>query len=600
MKLFSALLFSTALSLSACTKSASSQKDISHPLGAKISTTQSHSGGMVAAANPLATQAGIDVLKAGGSAVDAAIAVQAMLGLVEPQSSGLGGGAFMVIYDPKTAKVWAYDGREAAPSTATDKLFIDPETGEPMRRFAGIASGISTGVPGAVVMLHKAHEDYGKLAWGPQMDAAIKTAEDGFAVSPRMAGITARMGRFVLKDQKAAREYFYLEDGVTTIPEGFIRDNQPYADSLRAIQKNPRALLEGPLAQTIIDVINEDPMPGGLTLADMAAYQPKKTEALCSSYRAHTVCGAQPPASGGVAVQSILRTLENFDMAALGQSADGWHVFAEASFLGYADRDKYVADPAFVPVETDRMLDADYLKSRAALISMDKAMTDVKAGNPSEFIRGKDATPDNPGTSHFTVTDKDGLVVSMTTTVEAPFGSQRMAAGFMLNNQLTDFSFLSVDKDGNPIANAPAGGKRPRSSMSPTIVFNPDGEFLFSTGSPGGNSIIAYTAKTIVGILDWGLTPQQAIELPNVIARNGQIRMEAKGIKDEKTQEIDRGSPAESFGMSQEIVTALEAKGHKVRRSKGEFSGLHIIYRNEDGTLTGGADPRREGTAVGL
>jgi len=598
MKLFSALFFSTALSLCACSKSA--VPETPHPLGVNIAKTTSQSKGMVAAANPLATQAGLDVLKAGGSAVDAAIAVQAMLGLVEPQSSGLGGGAFMVVYDPKTAKVWSYDGRETAPATVTDKLFIDPETGEPMRRFSAFASGLSTGVPGAVVMLHKAHEDYGKLPWGPQMDSAIKTAEDGFAVSPRMAGITARMAKFVLKNQAAAREYFFLEDGETPIPAGFIRDNKPYADSLRAIQANPRALLEGPLAQTIIDVINEAPNPGSLTLADMAAYQPQKTEALCSSYRAHTVCGAQPPASGGVAVQSILRTLENFDMGALGQTAEGWHVFSEASFLGYADRDKYVADPDFVPVETNKMLDADYLKSRAALISMDRAMTDVKAGNPSDFIRGQDATPDNPGTSHFTVVDSDGLVVSITTTVEAPFGSQRMAAGFMLNNQLTDFSFRSLDADGKPIANAPAGGKRPRSSMSPTIVFNPEGEFLFTTGSPGGNSIIAYTAKTIVGILDWGLTPQEAIELPNVIARNGTLRMEAKGIKDEATQEVDRGSPAEEFGMSQDIVTALEAKGHKVRRSKGEFSGVHIIYRNKDGSLTGGADPRREGTATGL
>jgi len=259
-----------------------------------------------------------------------------------------------------------------------------------------------------------------------------------------------------------------------------------------------------------------------------------------------------------------------------------------------------VGDPDFVEVETGLMLNKDYLQSRAALISMDKTMGEVKAGNPSAFLRGKDATPDNPGTSHFTVVDKDGLVVSMTTTVEAPFGSQRMAAGFMLNNQLTDFSFRAVDDAGLPIANAPAAGKRPRSSMAPSIVFNPDGEFLFSTGSPGGNSIIAYTAKTIIGILDWGLTPQEAIELPNLIARNGRVAVESKGIKDEETDEIDRGSPGEIFGLSEDIVAALESKGHKVRRSKGEFSGLHIIYRNADGSLIGGADPRREGTAVGL
>ena len=599
MKLFSALLLGTVLTLSACSKTVAPADTVVAPEFA-VGKTQSKSAGMVAAANPLATQAGVDILKAGGSAVDAAIAVQAMLGLVEPQSSGLGGGAFMVVYDPKTAKVWAYNGRETAPAAVTPDMFLDPETDKPMRRFAGIASGISTGVPGAVVMLHKAHEDYGKLDWGPQMESAIKVAEDGFAVSPRMAGITARMGRFVLKDNKEAREYFYLEDGKTTIPEGFIRDNQPYANTLRAIQKNPRALLEGPIAEDIIRVVQEEPLPGSLTLADMAAYQPQKTEALCSTYRKHIICGAQPPSSGPVAVQSILRTLENFDMSALGQSAEGWHVFAEASFLAYADRDKYVGDPDFVTVETGLMLDKDYLKSRAALISMDTNIKDVKAGNPSAFVRGKDATPDNPGTSHFTVVDKDGLVVSMTTTVEAPFGSQRMAAGFILNNQLTDFSFRAVDAQGLPIANAPAAGKRPRSSMAPSIVFNPQGEFLFSTGSPGGNSIIAYTAKTIMGILDWGLTPQEAIELPNLIARNGRVAVESKGIKDEETDEIDRGSPGETFGLPENIVAALEAKGHKVRRSKGEFSGLHIIYRNADGSLVGGADPRREGTAVGL
>ena len=555
---------------------------------------------MVAAANPLATQAGVDILKAGGSAVDAAIAVQAVLGLVEPQSSGLGGGAFMLVYDPKTAKVWDYNGRETAPAGVTPEMFLDPETGEPLRYFDGIASGRSTGVPGAVAMLNMAHMDYGKLKWGNHFETAINLAEEGFAVSPRMASITARMGRFVLKRDETARNYFYLEDGETTIPEGFIRDNKPYAETLRAISQNPRALLEGPIAEAIVAKTREEPLPGALTLDDMAAYKPLKSEALCSTYREHIICGPQPPASGGVAVQSILRTLENFNMGELGPSEQGWHKFAEASFLAYADRDKYVADPEFIDVETGLMLNRDYLKSRAALIQDDKAIKDVKAGNPAAFIRGEDATPDSPGTSHFTIVDKDGLTVSMTTTVEAPFGSQRMTNGFMLNNQLTDFSFRTVDKEGLPIANAPAPHKRPRSSMSPHIVFNPDGEFLFTTGSPGGNSIIAYTAKTIIGIIDWGLTPQDAIELPNLIARRGRVSVEAKGIINEKTKEIDRGSPAEEFGLAKDIVESLETKGHKVRRSSGEFSGLHIIYRNKDGSLLGGADPRREGVATGL
>ncbi|MGB0908470.1 MAG: gamma-glutamyltransferase [Maricaulaceae bacterium] len=566
-------ILSLAITLAACSTST--------PMPAKtIAKTPALSPGMVAAANPHAVEAGVKILRDGGSAVDAAIAVQTVLGLVEPQSSGLGGGAFMVVYDPKTAKVWTYNGREAAPADITPELFLDDED-QPLRYFDGIASGRSTGVPGVVVMLHKAHEDYGKLSWGPQMESAIKLADEGFVVSPRMADIVNRMSKYVLGRQTAAREYFFLEDGVTPIGEGFVRDNPAYADTLRAIQNNPRALLEGPIAASIIDAVREEPFPGTLSREDMANYQPKKREALCSPYREYTICGAQPPSSGGIAVNSILGTLSNFDMAAMGPSLEGWNHFIGASFLGYADRDQFVADDSFVEVPTQAMLDKDYLASRAALISPGAALLNVKAGNPKGFTRGKDATPDSPGTSHFTVVDKDGLVVSMTTTVESAFGSQRMASGFMLNNQLTDFSFRTVDTNGQPIANAPAPGKRPRSSMSPSIVFDKDGEFLFSTGSPGGSSIIAYTAKTIVGILDWGLTPQEAIELPNVIARNGKVRLE-----DGK--------------LGEEITSGLENMGYEVVRSKGEISGLHIIYRNEDGSLTGGADPRREGVATGL
>jgi len=551
---------------------------------------------MVAAANPYATEAGLEILRAGGTAIDAAIAVQATLGLVEPQSSGLGGGAFMIVYDPKTAKVWAYDGRETAPAGSDPKMFLDPETNRPLRYFDRVGSGMSTGVPGAVVMLHMAHQDYGNMDWGSQLDGSIKLAEDGFTVSPRMASLVKRLEPYILRDDPNSDAYFF-PNGEALI-EGDNRNNLEYAETLRSIAKNPRALLEGEIAEDIIAKIQTEPRPGTLTLADMAAYQPHKTEALCSPYRGHLVCGAQPPASGGVAVQATLGMLENFDMAQLGPSAQGWHVFAEASFLAYADRDKYVADPAFIAVPVAEMLDPDYLRNRASLIKLDQVNGDVKAGDPVAFARGEDATPDSPGTSHFTVVDKDGLVVSMTTTVESAFGSQRMVRGFMLNNQLTDFSSFDVDKDGVAIANAVSAGKRPRSSMSPHIVFDEDGEFLFSTGSPGGNSIIAYTAKTIVGILDWGLSPQEAIELPNVIARNGSVRLEAKNLKDAETDELDRGAGAVEFGMEEEIVSAIETMGHKVRRSKGEISGLHIIYRQEDGTLIGGADPRREGVAA--
>jgi gamma-glutamyltranspeptidase/glutathione hydrolase len=532
---------------------------------------------MVAAANPLAVEAGLKILKDGGSAVDAAIAVQTVLGLVEPQSSGIGGGAFMIVYDNKTGEVWFYDGREAAPSGITPELFYGDD-GEPLRYFEGIASGRSTGVPSVMVMLAKVHGDYGSLAWGPQMDPAIKLADDGFAISPRMAGLMERAAKYALSRQETAREYFFDADG-NTHPAGFIRDNKPYAASLRALQKDPRALLKSPIADDIIAAVQEEPRPGVLTKEDMAKYEARKRPALCSAYRTYTICGPQPPSSGGIAVQSILGTLENFDMAALGPTEQGWHVFAEASFLSYTDRDRYVADDQFVEVPVSEMLSKDYLAARANLIQSGSAMTNVTAGNPAGFVRGQDATPDSPGTSHFTIVDKDGLVVSMTTTVESVFGSQRMAAGFMLNNQLTDFSFRTHDADGNPIANAPAPNKRPRSSMSPTIVFDDNGEFLFSTGSPGGSSIIAYTAKTIVGILDWGMSPQEAIDLPNITARRGSIRVEEKRI-----------DPA--------ISLALEGLGHKVVRSKGENSGLHIIYRNPDGSLIGGADPRREGVAL--
>jgi gamma-glutamyltranspeptidase/glutathione hydrolase len=569
-------------------------------VNAKIKPTPSKSKGMVAAANPLASRAGVEILEAGGSAIDAAIAIQAMLGLVEPQSSGLGGGAFMVVYDPKTAKVWSYNGREKAPSAASPDMFLDPQTKQPIPYRNGIASGVSTGVPGVITMLQKAHQDYGLLDWGVQFEPAIKTAENGFKVSPRMANITARMGGFALNKDKNAKDYFFLDDGNKTIPVGFLRDNPQYANTLRALQKNPRALLEGPIAQEILRVTHRPPFPGSLTLDDMKNYQAKKTEALCSTYRSNIICGAQPPSSGPVAVQSILGVLENFDMKKLGMTSEGWHIFSEASFLAYADRDKYIGDPDFITVDADSLIDKEYLRSRADLIRNDIAMKNVTAGNPNALVRGKDSTPDNPSTSHFTVVDKDGLVVSMTTTVEAAFGSQRMAAGFILNNQLTDFSFQPRDSDGLLVANAVGPNKRPRSSMAPVIVFNPEGEFLFTSGSPGGSSIIAYTAKTIVGILDWGLSPQDAIELPNVIARNGRVAVEAKGLKDEISGEIDRGSPAEEFGLPESLIKGLESRGHKVRRSKGEFSGIHIIYRDEDGTLIGGADPRREGVALGL
>ncbi|MEM7728213.1 MAG: gamma-glutamyltransferase [Pseudomonadota bacterium] len=552
--------------------------------------------GMVAAANPHATEAGARMLRAGGSALDAAVAVQAVLGLVEPQSSGLGGGAFLVLHDPDTNETWTYDGRETAPSGATSELFLGDD-GQPLRYFDGIASGRSTGVPGAVAMLGMAHADYGRLNWAETLEPAIELAEDGFEVSPRMADLVARMGKFVLPRDDNARAYFFVDgDPEQPIPAGFLRDNPAYASTLRALQADPRALLSGPIAQSIIDKTREEPLPGTLTLADMAAYQPIKKSALCSTYRAYRLCSAPPPSSGGVGVQAILRTLESFDMSAAGPSLAGWHLFIEASQLAYADRDRYVGDPAFVDVPVQAMLDADYLSERAGLIDAGTALSTYDAGDLGPA--GIDATGEVPGTSHFTIVDADGLIVSMTTTVEAPFGSQRMVGGFMLNNELTDFSFAPVDAQGRPVANRVQPGKRPRSSMAPHIVFGPGGDFAFTTGSPGGNAILAYTAKSVVGLIDWNLSVQEAIELPNVIARNGSVRLEAKDLPEEDTEEVQRAGPAQEFGLPSDIIEGLEALGHEVVRSRGEISGLHIIRRTEDGTLEGGADPRREGTVA--
>ena len=532
---------------------------------------------MVAAADPRAVAAGLSVISEGGSAVDAAIAVQAVLGLVEPQSSGIAGGAFMMFYDAQTKRVTMYDGRETAPASATPKLFYGDDD-KRLPYIQGIASGKSTGVPGVISMLHMAHEDHGKTPWARPFDRAISYGDEGFAVSPRMNKVLTRTAGYgLLAQNEAAKDYFFV-DGAP-LPVGYLRTNKPYADSLRAIASDYRNMYRGPIAQAIIDESRKAPRPGGLTLQDFADYKPRKRDALCSGYKDMTICGAQPPSSGGVAVQSIMRTLEFTDIGENGpDTTRGWHTFIEASRMSYADRDLYVGDDAFVDVPTGAMLSGKYLESRAANIMPQKAMKNVKAGDPVNFKPGADMTPDSPGTSHISIVDSYGNALAMTTTVEGAFGSQRMAAGMMLNNQLTDFSFEPLDKSGNPAANAAAPGKRPRSSMSPTIVLDKNGDFVIATGSPGGNSIIAYTAKTLVGMLEWGLTPQEAADLPNVIARGSRVKMERSG-------------------MPQNVIIELEAMGHKLALSDGEISGIHTIARMADGSLVGAADKRREGVA---
>lgn len=568
----------SALSLSAC-GAPSSDADPAPPAATAeqvIAEDAYVPGGMVSAANPDAVEAGLAALRAGGDAVDAAIAVQTVLSLVEPQSSGIGGGAFLVHYEADTGDVTVYNGRETAPVGASESLFIDPETDAPYPYIQAWRSGLSTGTPGAIAMLAMAHAEHGALEWSAGFDHAIDLAETGFAVAPRLNGIAARMANFTdMNTEGPAASYLYDENGEAW-PVGHTLTNPDYAQSLRLIASDWRNFYEGELAQEIVAAVTETPRPGTLSLADLATYQPVKVDALCAPYRTYEVCSAPPPASGGIAVNAVLGMLEPFDMSAYGpETVEGWSLFIDASRLAYADRDYYVGDTAFVDVPVEGLLDRAYLAERASLITPDTAIEIATHGTPpGAEPQAEDATDDRPGTSHFVIMDADGDVVSMTTTVESPFGSGRMAGGFFLNNQLTDFSFVARDDDGRLRPNAVAPGKRPRSSMSPTIVLNADGEFELATGSPGGNSIIAYTAKTLVGMLDWGLSPQEAADLPNVVARGDVVRIEN--------------------GFDPALLSALEAQGFTVEGGRGENSGIHIIRMTEDG-LEGAADIRRDG-----
>ncbi len=540
-------------------------------------------GGMVVAANPLAVEAGLSMLRQGGSALDAAIAVQTVLGLVEPQSSGLGGGAFMLYYDAKTGEISSFDGRETAPVRASAEMFLGTD-GKPLSYLEAVNSGRAVGVPGAMDMLALAHNEFGVLLWEAAFAPAITLAQNGFAVSPRMAGSLKAYGHRGQLDQNAASQvYFFLADG-SPLPAGHWLTNPDYAASLRALSTNPRALLEGQIGADIVAATRLEPRPGTLSLDDMATYHASKRKAVCRPYKDMQICSAPPPSSGGVAMNSLMGMLAHFSFSETG-AADpyNWHLLIEAQRLAYADRDLYVADDRFVTVPVDGLLNPAYLQRRAALISPTRAIMHVAAGPPEavfspEQLRevGKDNTEEVPGTSHFSIVDGEGNVVAMTTTVESAFGSKRFTNGFLLNNQLTDFAKYPYAKDGKPLANAPAPGKRPRSSMSPTIVLDKDNGFVMATGSAGGNSIIAYTAKTLVGVLEWGLSPQEAINLPNVVARGDVTRVE-NTITDA------------------DLVPALIAMGHTVQSTRGENSGLHVIVKQPDGTLVGGADPRREG-----
>ncbi len=542
---------------------------------------------MVAAANPLAVEAGYRMLKKGGSAIDAAIATQLVLGLVEPQSSGIGGGAFLMYYDGKV--VQAFDGRETAPASADEHLFQNPD-GTPLSRVAGVVGGRSVGAPGVLRMLEMAHKQHGKLAWKALFEPAIALSDKGFPVSQRLNGLLT-WDRHIRKDPVAAK-YFYDAAGKPW-PIGHVLKNPALARSLREIAAGGAdAFYQGRIARDIAAKVAGHPTnPGKLTAQDIAGYRPKVRTPVCSDYRAWTVCGMPPPSSGGIAVAQMLGILETRDMAQYAPAdgvpgVDALHLFTEAGRLAYADRNRYAADTDFVPLPgrgIAGLIDKNYLAQRAALIG-EKSLGVAEPGNPLgvNVAWGTDTAIDMPSTSHMAVVDGHGAGLSMTTTVEDAFGARLMVDGFILNNQLTDFSFDSVDKDG-PIANRVQAGKRPRSAMSPTIVFDKaTGKLALTVGSPGGPAIINYVAKVLVGTMDWGLNVQQAIALPNFGSRNGPTELE------------ERRFP-------QSTVDALKARGHSVRLTE-QNSGLHGIQRlsvHGQDLWFGGADPRREGVAKG-
>jgi len=525
----------------------------------------------IAAANPMAVEAGLEVLAAGGTAADAAVAVQAMLGLVEPQSSGLGGGAFLLYYNATTRAVTAFDGREVAPAGATSGMFLD-EKGEPLSYHDAVLSGRSTGVPAAIAMLGAAHARHGALPWQRLFEPAIRAAESGFTVPQRLARFANSTASQAAEPD--VRALFSRADG-SPVQAGDHLTNTAYAGTLRQIATHgPRALLEPPLSDAILTRTHAEPRPGTLVANDFASYHPRISDPLCGPYLVYVVC-VPPPPSSGVSLLQLLALLDRTDIALRGpEDPIAWYLFAEASRLMYADRDQFVADPAFVDVPVAGLLDSDYVAGRAALIGV-VAGPAPAAGVPAPIQRGADTTVEAQGTSQFVVVDAAGNVASMTTTVESLFGSGRAVGGFMLNNQLTDFSYRPVI-DGLPVANAVAGGKRPRSSMSPVIVLDREGHVVAALGSPGGTAILAYNAKTLVGLLAWKLTLQQAIDLPNLVARD-----------DEYFGEIAKLSP--------EVVTGLAERGITVKSGRGEESGLHGVVLHDDGTTEGAADPRREG-----
>lgn len=534
---------------------------------------------MVAAANPHAVALGYQVLQGGGNAIDAMVAVQFMLNLTEPQSSGIGGGAFLLYWDAAQQQLLTFDGRETAPAAATPAYWLQAD-GEPMGFWDALVGGRSVGVPGTLKLLEVAHGLYGSQPWPSLLAPVIQRANAGFAISPRLAGAIADAQERELDTFPATREYFFNPDG-SPKAAGTLLQNPAFAETLeRLAQEGSAPFYRGVIAEAIVAAVSAtEDNPGIMTLDDLANYQVKIRAPVCQPYRAYQVCGMGPPTSGGLTVGQILGILEHFDMPGLGYSPAAVHLYLEAARLAYADRALYMADSDFVPMPLAGLLDPTYLMLRAQSIDPAVSMGTARAGNPpwrSAQVFAPDQSPERPGTSHFVIVDGAGNAVSMTTTIETGFGSRLMVGGFLLNNELTDFSFRP-EADGRPVANRVEGGKRPRSSMAPTMVFR-DGQPYLLIGSPGGSRIINYVAKTLVAVLDWGMDIQEAIDLGHFVNRNGSTDLELG------TAAVD-------------LQTSLESLGHEVT-VRDLNSGLHGILLQGD-RLQGGVDPRREGLAQG-